>query len=112
VKEKLFGKNPIVYVSASFYGGYTLDVNRLANDLSGMAHVVVEPNRPFSLRLKLEANSENVYGGSIGIYWPDGGGRRSFFLGKTHETPDELAKAIFDEVRLALTNRRPLERCT
>ncbi len=103
---------PIVYVSASFYGGYTLDVNRLASDLSGMAHVVVEPNRPFSLRLKLEANSENVYGGSIGIYWPDGGGRRSFFLGRTHETPSELAKAIFDEVRLALTNRRPLERCT
>lgn len=103
---------PIVYVSSSFYGGYTLDVNRLANDLSGMAHVVVEPNRSFSLRLKLEANSENVYGGSIGIYWPDGGGRRSFFLGRTHETPGELAKAIFDEVRLALTNRRPLERCT
>jgi hypothetical protein len=103
---------PIVYVSASFYGGYTLDVSRLASDLSGMAHVVVEPNRPFSLRLKLEANSENVYGGSIGIYWPDGGGRRSFFLGRTHETPGELAKAIFDEVRLALTNRRPLERCT
>ncbi len=103
---------PIVYVSANFYGGYALDVDRLANDLSGMAHVVVEPNRPFSLRLKLDANSENVYGGSVGIYWPDGGGRRSFFLGRTHETPSELAKAIFNEVRLALTNRRPLERCT
>lgn len=103
---------PIVYVSANFYGGFALDVDRLASDLSGMAHVIVEPNRPFSLRLKLEANSENVYGGSVGIYWPDGGGRRSFFLGKAHETPGELAKAIFDEVRLALTNRRPLERCT
>jgi len=38
---------PIVYVSARFQGGYILDVNRLAADLSGMAHVVVEPNRPF-----------------------------------------------------------------
>lgn len=103
---------PIVYVSAKFYGGYALDESRLASDLAGMAHVVVEPNRPFSLRLKLEANSENVYGGSIGVYWPDGGGRRSFFLGRTYETSDELAKAIFDEVRTALTNRRPLERCT
>ncbi len=66
---------PIVYVSARFQGGYILDVNRLAADLSGMAHVVVEPNRPFSVRLQLEVDSENVYGGTIGIYWPEGGGR-------------------------------------
>jgi len=103
---------PIVYVSATFHGGHVLDTNRLASDLAGMAHVVVEPNRPFSLRLKLDANSENVYGGSVGIYWPDGGGRRSFFIGKGYETAGDLAKAIFEEVRIALTNRRPLERCT
>ena len=103
---------PIVYVSATFHGGHVLDTNRLASDLAGMAHVVVEPNRPFSLRLKLDANSENVYGGSVGIYWPDGGGRRSFFIGKGYETAGDLAKAIFEEVRTALTNRRPLERCT
>lgn len=63
---------PIVYVSAQFQGGHILDVNRLAADLSGMAHVVVEPNRPFSVRLQLEVDSENVYGGTIGIYWPEG----------------------------------------
>lgn len=59
---------PIVYVSARFQGGYILDVDRLAAELSGMAHVVVEPNRPFSVRLQLEVDSENVYGGTIGIY--------------------------------------------
>ncbi|MHB1799831.1 MAG: hypothetical protein ACYCUI_16295 [Vulcanimicrobiaceae bacterium] len=103
---------PVIYVSSTFHGGHVLDTSRLASDLAGMAHVVVEPNRPFSLRLKLDANSENVYGGSVGIYWPDGGGRRSFFIGKGYETAGDLAKAIFEEVRTALTNRRPLERST
>lgn len=103
---------PIVYVSARFQGGYILDVDRLAADLSGMAHVVVEPNRPFSVRLQLEVDSENVYGGTIGIYWPEGGGRRAFFLGGDYSTPDRLARAIKDEVRAALLNRRPIARCT
>lgn len=103
---------PIVYVSARFQGGYILDVNRLAADLSGMAHVVVEPNRPFSVRLQLEVDSENVYGGTIGIYWPEGGGRRAFFLGGDYSTPGHLAGAIKDEVRAALLNRRPIARCT
>ena len=76
---------PIIYVSSTFHGGHILDVSRLANDMAGIAHVVVEPNREFSFRLKLDANSENVYGGTVGIYWPDGGGRRSFFIGKGYE---------------------------
>lgn len=103
---------PIVYVSVGFRGDYIVDTDRLANDLAGMAHVVVEPNRPFSLRLKLEVESENVYGGSIGVYWPDGGGRRTFFIGRNFESADEVAKALFEEIRTALTNRRGLERCT
>lgn len=103
---------PIVYVSARFQGGYILDVDRLAADLSGMAHVVVEPNRPFSVRLQLEVESENVYGGTIGLYWPEGGGRRSFFLGGEYASPGHLANAIKDEIRAALLNRRPLARCT
>lgn len=103
---------PIVYVSARFQGGYLVDVNRLSADLSGMAHVVVEPNRPFSVRLQLEVDSENVYGGTIGIYWPEGGGRRAFYLGGEYSTPGHLTAAIKDEVRAALLNRRPIARCT
>lgn len=103
---------PIVYVSAGFGGNYIIDPDRLASDLAGMAHVVVEPNRPFSLRLKIDVASENVYGGTVGIYWPDGGGRRSFFVGREFESPEDIARAVFDEVRTALTNRRALDRCT
>jgi hypothetical protein len=103
---------PIVYVSSSFVGSYIVDLNSLASDLSGLAHVVVEPNRPFSRRLQIEVDSENVYGGTVGIYWPDGGGRRSFFIGEQFENSSDIKRAIVDEIRLALMNRRPLPRCT
>lgn len=103
---------PIVYVSADFQGNPIVDSDGLARDLAGMAHVVVEPNRPFSIRLKIEVNSENVYGGTVGVYWPDGAGRRSYFIGREFESSDQLSRAIIEEVRTALTNRRALERCT
>lgn len=103
---------PIIYVSAQFQGGHVLDADRLAADLSGMAHVVVEPNRPFSNRLQLEVDSENVYGGTIGIYWPEGGGRRAFFLGEGSMSLGQLASVIKDAIRVALLNRRPITQCT
>jgi hypothetical protein len=42
---------PLVYVSARFQGGHTVNVDSLAESLAGMAHVLVEPNRAFSVRL-------------------------------------------------------------
>lgn len=103
---------PVVYLSAGFDASYLVDADALARDLAGMAHVVIEPNRPFSLRLKAEVNSQNVYGGTVGVYWPDGAGRRSFFVGRELESPDDVRRAITDEITTALTNRRPLDRCT
>lgn len=103
---------PVVYVSCRFNGGYAIDPLRLADKLAGMAHVVIEPNRPFSLRLKIEVSSENVYGGAIGIYWPDGGGRRALFMSHEYDSAEEMTAAIALEIRTALTNRRPLVRCT
>ena len=89
---------PIVYASSRFNAGYLVDRDRLASDLAGMAHVVVEPNRAFSLRLKAEVGSENVYGGTVGVYWPEGAGRRSFFIGRELESPDEITRAIAEEI--------------
>lgn len=103
---------PVVYVSAGFRTEAAVDCEKLASDLSGMAHVVLEPNRAFSLRLKQEVQSQNVYGGTVGVYWPDGAGRRSFFIGSEFESSAELHSALVEEVRSALTNRRPLEQCT
>ncbi|MCC7134182.1 MAG: hypothetical protein IT352_16105 [Gemmatimonadales bacterium] len=103
---------PLVYVSVGFRGDYLLDPDHLASDLAGMAHVVVEPNRPFSVRLKIAVAAQNVYGGTVGVYWPDGAGRRSFFLGREFNSPEEIHRAVVEEVTTALTNRRPLDACT
>ena len=103
---------PVVYISCGFHGEHPIDANALASDLSGMAHVVVEPNRPFSRRLQIEVKSANSYGGSIGVYWPNATGRRSFFVGSLFEDSSDLKRAIVDEVRAALLNRRPMYRAT
>ncbi len=98
---------PIVYVSATYYKRYLVDNQRLANRLSGMAHVLVEPNIAFSQKLKHEVNSQNVYGGNIGIYFPNRMGRRSFFWNSDMKTEIEIENAIIDEVTNSLCNRRP-----
>jgi hypothetical protein len=103
---------PVVYISCGFDGRHSIDVNSIAHDLAGMAHVVSEPNRPFSQRLQIEVNSENVYGGAIGIYWPNGQGRRSFFLNQTLKDAKTIKREVADEIRTALLNRRPMVRCT
>ena len=103
---------PVVYISCGFNGKHIIDVNSIAHDLAGMAHVVSEPNRPFSQRLQIEVNSENVYGGAIGIYWPNGQGRRSFFLNQAVKDAKIIKREVTEEIRTALLNRRPMVRCT
>lgn len=103
---------PVVYASKNFNDGYEVDTDALANDLSGMAHVVLEPNINFSRRLRYETSSDNVYGGVVGIYWPEGAERKRFFLPNRFDSSWALKKAVCDDVRRALVNRRPMPRCT
>jgi hypothetical protein len=42
---------PTIYVSTRFQGGHSVEADSLAEAVSGMAHVIVEPNRAFSVRL-------------------------------------------------------------
>lgn len=102
---------PIIYVSAPFHGPYLVDPNALAASLIGIAHVVVEPNRDFSRELMALTHRKNVYGGTIALYWPEGGGKRSFFASSVASS-NVIEQAIFDELRLSLINRRPMLRCT
>lgn len=62
---------PIVYLSAFSKEKFSVNPTQLAQWLSGIAHVVVEPDRQFSFRLAIEVNHRNTYGGAVGIYWPD-----------------------------------------
>lgn len=103
---------PIVYISVSYNGRLLVDAGSLAQKLSGMAHVVVEPNRPFSQRLQIEVNSSNVYGGALGVYWPDAAARKMVIIPTDYDRVSELRDDIFESIRSALLNRQPLYRCT
>lgn len=65
---------PVIYVSANTVGRHALIPDRFARKICGMAHVVIEPSRDFSFKLRPLVNSRNVYGGTVGIYWPNGAG--------------------------------------
>ncbi len=106
---------PVVYVSRGFQeedDEYHVDLNALAHDLYGAAHVVVEPSRRFSRALQPLVSSANVYGGTVGIYWPRGGRRRSFFRGSAFLNSADMKRAIIEDIRNALMNRRPRPQCT
>lgn len=63
---------PVVYVSRGNDNQLPLDVRFLAKKLSGVAHVVVEPNRAFSFKLKTTAQGENPYAGATALFAPGG----------------------------------------
>nr|USU30360.1 hypothetical protein NG677_13270 [Methylobacterium sp. OTU13CASTA1] len=103
---------PIVYVSCGFRGKHDINVESFASDISGMAHILVEPNRAFSYRLQLATSSRNAFGGTIGIYWPDATGRKSFFNIRDYSDKRSLKESIITTLRHSLLNRRPLHNCT
>lgn len=96
---------PVVYVSATGAAQWVVaraDLDRLARDLAGIAHVVLEPNRDMSFRLRDLTNGRNAYGGTVGIAMPGLGLIRRVFLGLS--IPDEVALLI--EIKDALSQLR------
>lgn len=103
---------PIVYVSAGFGNSYLVNPTELAKFVSGMAHVIVEPNRSFSLRLRNLVKSRNAFGGTIGVYWPGSDARRTYFPSEIKPKPRALEIEIAKDIRIALSNRRQRSTCT
>lgn len=96
---------PAVYVSATGKGVWLLshrEIEKLAYDLGGIAHVVVEPDRAFSFRLRDESAGRNAYGGTVGLSVPGQGVVRRYYLGWQIQHGGELAEAL----RAAATNLR------
>lgn len=106
------GRLPTVYISIGFDGLYSVDAESMAEDLAGMAHVMVEPNRRFSRILAQSTDSANAYGGAVGVYWPERGRRRLFLVGPFYPNPADLHAGVVAEVREALKHRRQGEDCT
>lgn len=88
---------PVVYISACGDREwlFTEDkIEKLAYDLGGVAHVVVEPSRAFSFRLRDATQGVNAYGGNVAISLPGEGLVRRFFLGWQIEDIEELFSAV------------------
>jgi hypothetical protein len=86
---------PILYVSATDMDSWALsqtEIEKLAYDLGGVAHVVVEPSRRFSFRLRDVTAGRNVYAGAVGIFLPGSGMIERLFIG--HQIPDSHAMMI------------------
>jgi hypothetical protein len=102
---------PLVYVSANYDGSHIVNPTQLAKLVSGMAHVVVEPSRTFSVNLKRLSASRNAYGGTVGVYWPESDARKSYFLDEKHNTGDLVQANIANDIRVAISNRRQKTNC-
>lgn len=64
---------PIVYVSKNFKSNdYQLQVEQLAVDLVGIAHVIVEKDASVSPKMRELTDGKNPYDGAIGIYYQTG----------------------------------------
>lgn len=93
---------PVIYVSVTFAGKQPFHVGKLAEKVAGLAHVLVEPDRAFSNRLRISTNGQNSFGGAIGIYWPKGIGKDVFYR-DFHSDHDTFLESIHKKCLQALT---------
>lgn len=102
---------PVIYFSSASRSGWALSeaqIKRLAYDLGGVAHVMVEPSRSFSFRLRDLTDAKNVYGGAVGVVLPGRGVVRRFFLGGQFAGSHELADVLHG-FAFALRSQMPAE---
>lgn len=85
---------PVIYLSKDRNNLTLLPPDRLAFTLGGMAHVVVEPSWDFSILMRQRTDGRNVFGGAIGIYWPNG--RRQISL---PSAVGNIETILYDRVR-------------
>lgn len=95
----------MVYISATGHEDWIFtegQIEKLAFDLGGLAHVIVEPSRNFSFKLRDRSDGRNVFGASVGVSLPKQGFVKRFFLGRQFRKSSE----ILDAVRGAVTFSR------
>lgn len=84
---------------------YCVVAERLAYDLGGVAHVVVEPSLEFSYRLSEATDRKSPYGGNISVSMAGRGVLKNLFLGGALPHPKDIAGAVRKTVELLISNR-------
>lgn len=96
--------NPIVYVSPyEDTGLYAVNYERLASDLLGMAHVVVEASPFVAKEVRKLTHDENPYNGACVVYLPNG--EKFTFLpsSKGGKQNSDISKQIIEYVQSVMT---------
>ena len=94
---------PVVYISCDYWGNTDVDANFLAKILSGTAHVFVERNYETALRLRKDTDSNNVYTGYVGIYFPQTRNCQKYGIGN-YRDDRHMCGEIISSVWNALAN--------
>jgi hypothetical protein len=90
---------PIVYLSAEANARNTINPWELSKAMFGLAHVIAEPNVPFSRRLRIQTAGRNAHLGAIGVYWPSQAGRQILWR---EEGEDE--KSLVNRIQQVVLN--------
>ncbi len=102
---------PVIYISAVDDTNWLISqtqIEKLAFDIGGVAHVVVEPSRAFSFGLRDLTSGANAYGGTIAIALPGRGIVRRFYLG--FRLPDiEDLLTVVREASIGIRSQLPAE---
>lgn len=88
---------PIIYVSALAKSEWIIprtSIDRLAYELGGVAHIVVEPSRSFSFSLRDATLGRNVYGGALGLVAPTQGILKRYMLGQDYDNVHSLIQNV------------------
>ena len=97
--------NPIVYVSPILSTGkYITNYERLASDLLGIAHVVVEGSPFVAEKIGKETENANPSDGAVGIYFPNG--KQQIFKSQKN---NDIGRNIVSYVREAMASVIPGE---
>ncbi|MGH1458145.1 MAG: hypothetical protein ACRBBT_04510 [Paracoccaceae bacterium] len=99
---------PVVYISCdgNRYAFSEQKIKKLAFELCGIAHVVVEPSSGFSHSLKDRVDGINAYGGSVGVYSPEAPRGKKFYVGGAIHDANELFTWVRDYCS-SLRSRHP-----
>lgn len=92
--------NPIVYVTPYLNSGnYSVNYDKIARELIGLAHVVVEGSPKVSIQIREETDSKNAFDGAVDIFLPNGESKRL-----TPPSDREFNYWIVNEVRAIMQN--------
>ena len=105
IKGSYSNTMPVVYISCDYWKNVPINPHRLAQSLCGLAHVYYETSSSTSFNLKNKTNSRNVFGQTVGVYFPDTSYYKKFNLKEFHNNRIKMVYAIEDYIRTGLVTR-------